>query len=169
MSAQTKALDFTLNQPDAHIISSDSEAIAVAHQVAALLRPGAAERDSTGIVPEEIVDTFSNSGLWGITVPREFGGAEVSSATLAKVIAIVSAADPSLGQIPQNHYCLLEDLRLQGNAEQKSQFFGYALQGYRFANALSETQTASAKCAEYRNQLLAFRLAGGYESTELAG
>jgi len=139
MSAQTKALDFTLNQPDAHIISSDSEAIAVAHQVAALLRPGAAERDSTGIVPEEIVDTFSNSGLWGITVPREFGGAEVSSATLAKVIAIVSAADPSLGQIPQNHYCLLEDLRLQGNAEQKSQFFGYALQGYRFANALSET------------------------------
>jgi len=31
MSAQTKALDFTLNQPDAHIISSDSEAIPGGH------------------------------------------------------------------------------------------------------------------------------------------
>jgi hypothetical protein len=34
------------------------------------------------------------------------------------VIVIVSAADPSRGQIPQNHYCLLEDIRLQGPPEQ---------------------------------------------------
>lgn len=34
----------------------------------------AAERDRTGIVPAEIVNTYSNSGLWGITVPRRFGG-----------------------------------------------------------------------------------------------
>ncbi|MCS5991132.1 acyl-CoA dehydrogenase family protein [Klebsiella variicola subsp. variicola] len=101
--------------------------------------PGAAERDRTGIVPAEIVNTYSNSGLWGITVPRRFGGAEVSAATLAQVIAILSAADPSLGQIPQNHYCLLEDIRLQGSDDQQAFFFAQVLQGYRFANALSET------------------------------
>jgi SfnB family sulfur acquisition oxidoreductase len=104
-----------------------------------VLKPGAAERDRTGIVPAEIVNTYSNSGLWGITVPRRFGGAEVSAATLAQVIAILSAADPSLGQIPQNHYCLLEDIRLQGSDDQQAFFFAQVLQGYRFANALSET------------------------------
>jgi len=130
---------YDLHQPDAHVIRDDAEAIAVAHQVAALLRQGAAERDRERRVPAEVVDAFSNSGLWGITVPRAHGGAEVSYATLARVIAIVSAADPSLGQIPQNHYCLLEDIRLQGTPEQQRFFFDLVLKGNRFANALSET------------------------------
>ncbi|MFK0089211.1 SfnB family sulfur acquisition oxidoreductase [Pseudomonas sp. NPDC090755] len=130
---------YPIHQPDAHVIRDDAEAIAVAHQVAALLQPGAAERDAQRAVPAEVVDAFSNSGLWGITVPKAYGGAEVSYATLARVIAIISAADPSLGQIPQNHYCLLEDIRLQGSEAQQRFFFDLVLKGHRFANALSET------------------------------
>jgi SfnB family sulfur acquisition oxidoreductase len=130
---------YPINPPSAHVISDDAEAIRIAHEIARLLQVGASERDLTRQVPAEVVDAFSNSGLWGITVPREYGGAQVSCATLAQVIAIVSAADPSLGQIPQNHYCLLEDIRLQGSHEQKQFFFGLALEGNRFANALSET------------------------------
>ncbi|MBK5002038.1 SfnB family sulfur acquisition oxidoreductase [Pseudomonas sp. S31] len=139
MTRENPSAHYDIRHPDAHIIRDDAEAISIAHSVASLLREGAAERDRLRQVPVDIVDAFSNSGLWGITVPREYGGAEVSFATLAKVIAIVSAADPSLGQIPQNHYCLLEDIRLQGTPEQKRQFFKQALQGHRFANALSET------------------------------
>ena len=131
--------DYTLAAPHAHVITRDEEAISIAHELAAFLQPGASERDLSGVVPPEVVNTYSNSGLWGITVPRRFGGAEVSAATLAAVIAIISAADPALGQIPQNHYCLLEDIRLQGNEEQQRYFFELALKGYRFANALSET------------------------------
>ena len=130
---------YPLSVPDAHVIRSDAEAIEVAHKVAAFLLEGDAERDRQREVPAEVVDVFSNSGLWGITVPKEYGGAEVSFATLAEVIAIISAADASLGQIPQNHYCLLEDIRLQGTAEQKAWFLGLALKGNRFANAISET------------------------------
>ena len=130
---------YPINRPAARIIRDDAEALRVAHEVAELLLAGASERDLNRLVPVEIVDAFSNSGLWGITVPREYGGAEVSHATLAQVIAIVSAADPSLGQIPQNHYCLLEDIRLQGSEEQKRHFFALVLEGHRFANALSET------------------------------
>ncbi|MCC6074071.1 SfnB family sulfur acquisition oxidoreductase [Pseudomonas sp. GCM10022188] len=137
--ASQQPAHYPLNQPNAHVIRDDAEAIAVAHRVAALLRPGAAERDLQRAVPPEVVDAFSDSGLWGITVPRAYGGAEVSFATLAEVIAIVSAADPSLGQIPQNHYCLLEDVRLQGSEAQKRFFFELVLKGHRFANALSET------------------------------
>ena len=135
MSAES----YTRHAPRAHLIRSDEEAIAIAHDIAAFLQTGASERDRTGVVPPDVVDTFSNSGLWGITVPREWGGAEVSAATLAEVIAIISAADPSLGQIPQNHYCLLEDIRLQGSENQQRFFFHLVLQGHRFANALSET------------------------------
>ncbi|WP_374441404.1 SfnB family sulfur acquisition oxidoreductase [Pseudomonas panipatensis] len=130
---------YPINRPAARVIRDDAEAIRVAEQIAELLQAGAAERDLNRQVPVEIVDAYSNSGLWGISVPREYGGAEVSHATLAQVIAIISAADPSLGQIPQNHYCLLEDIRLQGTHEQKQFFFGLVLEGHRFANALSET------------------------------
>ncbi|MHC6225504.1 SfnB family sulfur acquisition oxidoreductase [Pseudomonas sp. X10] len=139
MSTPAVSAHYDIRQPDAHVIRDDAEAIAVAHRIAALLREGAAERDRRREVPAEVVDAFSNSGLWGITVPRAYGGAQVSFATLAQVIAIVSAADPSLGQIPQNHYCLLEDIRLQGTEEQKRFFFDLVLKGHRFANALSET------------------------------
>ncbi|HDS1815841.1 TPA: SfnB family sulfur acquisition oxidoreductase [Pseudomonas putida] len=139
MSTEFVSAFYEIRDPAAHVIRDDAEALSVAHQIAALLREGAAQRDRTREVPADIVDAFSNSGLWGITVPHVHGGAEVSFATLAQVIAIVSAADPSLGQIPQNHYCLLEDIRLQGTEQQKHYFFNLALQGHRFANALSET------------------------------
>jgi alkylation response protein AidB-like acyl-CoA dehydrogenase len=130
---------YPLSVPDAHVIRTDAEAIEVAHKVAAFLLEGDAERDRQREVPAEVVDVFSNSGLWGITVPKEYGGAEVSFATLAEVIAIISAADASLGQIPQNHYCLLEDIRLQGTEEQKAWFLWGWRSGNRFANAISET------------------------------
>src|SRR5262245_41084496 len=64
------------NPPNAYRIQSDQEAIEIAHQVAAYLRAGASERDQTRQVPPEVVDHFSNSGLWGITIPREYGGAD---------------------------------------------------------------------------------------------
>jgi SfnB family sulfur acquisition oxidoreductase len=139
MPALPESAAYPIHVPAAHVIRDGAEAIAVAERVAAVLLEQDAERDRTREVPAAIVDLYSNSGLWGISVPREFGGAQVSYAVLARVIAIISAADPSLGQIPQNHYCLLEDIRLQGSAEQQAHFFGLALQGHRFANALSET------------------------------
>lgn len=89
---------YPLSVPDAHVIRTDAEAIEVAHKVAAFLLEGDAERDRQREVPAEVVDVFSNSGLWGITVPKEYGGAEVSFATLAEVIAIISAADASSGR-----------------------------------------------------------------------
>ena len=131
MPALPESAVYPLHTPAAHVIRDGAEALAVARQVAAILLEQDAERDRTREVPAQVVDLYSNSGLWGISVPREFGGAQVSYAVLAEVIAIISAADPSLGQIPQNHYCLLEDIRLQGTPEQQAHFFALALQGHR--------------------------------------
>ena len=87
----------------AHIVQSDAEAIAIAHRLAADFAPGASERDRERISPLAQLDAFSQSGLWSINVPRAYGGPELSYVTLAKVIEIIAAADPSLAQIPQNH------------------------------------------------------------------
>lgn len=114
MSSLPESAFYPLHTPAAQVIRDGAEALAVARHVAAVLGEQDAERDRSRQVPVELLDLYSNSGLWGISVPREYGGAQVSYAVLAEVIAIISAADPSLGQIPQNHYCLLEDIRLQG-------------------------------------------------------
>ena len=129
----------------AHVIRSDSEAIEIAHEVAAILAEGAAERDRERKLPYVEMDLLSDRGLLAITVPKEFGGAGVATGTLAEVIAIISAADGSIGQIPQNHFFMLEGLRLQGSPEQKQFFYKAVLAGERLGNALSEIGTKTAQ------------------------
>ena len=124
--------------PNAHRIASDAEALAIARELAAEFIEGAAARDRERRLPVAELDRFSGSGLWGITVPRAYGGAGVSFATLAEVIALISAADPSLGQIPQNHLAALDAIRVTGSEAQKRLWFGRVLQGYRLGNAFSE-------------------------------
>jgi SfnB family sulfur acquisition oxidoreductase len=131
---------FELN-PNAHRIASDQEALAVARELAADFAQEAAQRDRERRLPAEELDRFSGSGLWGITVPKAYGGAGVSFATLAEVIAIISAADPSLGQLPQNHLAALDAIRVTASEEQKLLWFGRALQGYRLGNAFSEARS----------------------------
>ncbi|WP_431483980.1 SfnB family sulfur acquisition oxidoreductase [Pseudomonas solani] len=127
--------------PAVAIIRDDAEALAVARQLAEEFRSGAAERDRERRLPHAELDTFSRSGLWGITVPREFGGAGVSRVTLARVVAIICAADSSIGQIPQNHFYALEVLRVNGSEAQQRRLFAAALAGERFGNALAEIGT----------------------------
>ncbi|AUT64564.1 SfnB family sulfur acquisition oxidoreductase [Paraburkholderia terrae] len=120
-------------------ITDDAHAIRVAKQLAEAFAPDAAARDRERRLPWAELDAFVASGLWGITVPREFGGAGVSSGTLAEVTATISAADGSLGQIPQNHYYALEVLRVGGSGAQQRFFYDRVLAGERFGNALAET------------------------------
>lgn len=119
-------------------IRSDEAALAIARDLADRFADGAARRDHERLLPWDELDTFSQSGLWGITVPQAYGGAGVSNVTLATVIATLSAADGSLAQIPQNHYYALEVLRVGGSEAQKRFFYGLALEGQRFGNALAE-------------------------------
>ncbi|PWR25001.1 SfnB family sulfur acquisition oxidoreductase [Zavarzinia aquatilis] len=122
----------------AHVIASDAEAIAVAHKVAAEIVKGASERDLNRSLPLAELDLYSQSGLWGINVPKRFGGAEVSYKTLVKVIEIISAADPSIGQITQNHLGIVAAIRTVSDEAQQAQLFGEVLKGVRFGNAFSE-------------------------------
>ena len=134
----------------AHVIRDDAEAIAVAHELAARLIVGASERDRLRRWPVEEIDAYSQSGLWAINVPKAFGGAEVSYATLAEVIAIISAADPSLGQITQNHLGFVAAVRTVSDAAQQKLFFADFLRGVRWGNAFSESGSKRAADFETR-------------------
>ncbi len=127
----------------AHVIKDDQEAIAIAKELAAEFAKGDSDRDRQRRLPIEEINKFSESGLWGITVPKEYGGAFVSNVTLAEVTKIIAEADSSIGQIPQNHWYIVESIRLDGNEEQKKFFFDLVLQGKRFGNAFSEVGTKS--------------------------
>ncbi|WP_288375877.1 SfnB family sulfur acquisition oxidoreductase [uncultured Pseudomonas sp.] len=127
------------------LISSDAQALAVAEDIARQLHRDSALRDRERRLPYAELELFTRSGLWAITVPKAFGGAEVSNVTLAKVIARIAQADASLGQIPQNHFYALEVLRVNGTPEQQQRLYAEVLAGKRFGNALAElgTRTSS--------------------------
>ena len=122
----------------AHIIQNDAEAIEVAKKLAETFSQEAAVRDHERRLPLQEIQQYSASGLWGITIPKAFGGAGVSYKTLAEVVKTISSADSSLGQVAQNHWAFLEHLRLDASPEQQQFFFGQVLKGERFGNAFSE-------------------------------
>ena len=136
----------------AHIISSDAEAIEIAHKLAARFAEDAALRDREGLLPLEELDAYSQSGLWGINIPKTYGGPDVSHATLAKVISIIAAGDSSLAQITQNHLAINGHIELDGAPEQKKQFFGWSLGGLRFGNAFSELNSRTV--AEFETKIV---------------
>ncbi|GBD48897.1 SfnB family sulfur acquisition oxidoreductase [Methylopila sp. Yamaguchi] len=122
----------------AHVIRSDAEALDVAGHLAEEFAKGASERDRNRRSPAAELDLFSQSGLWSINVPKAYGGPEVSYVTLSEVIARISTADPSLGQIPQNHLGVVAAIRTVSDHRQKQLLFGEVLRGARFGNAFSE-------------------------------
>ncbi|WP_428425310.1 SfnB family sulfur acquisition oxidoreductase [Pararhizobium sp.] len=122
----------------AHVIRDDVEALAVAAQLKPLFAAEAVERDRERRLPFAEVDLFSQSGLWGITIPNDYGGAGVSQVTLAKVFATLASGDPSLTQIAQNSFEIIDVIRLTGSEAQKRDLFGKVLAGQRLGNAFSE-------------------------------
>ncbi|SDA32611.1 sulfur acquisition oxidoreductase, SfnB family [Pseudomonas sp. NFPP10] len=126
------------------VITSDEQALIVASDLAEDFKRDSALRDRERRLPHPELEAFSRSGLWGISVPKEYGGAGVSNVTLAKVIALIAEADASLGQIPQNHFYALEVLRVNGSEPQKQRLYAEVLTGRRFGNALAELGTKTA-------------------------
>ncbi len=123
------------------VITGDAQALAVARDFAADLATGDSERDAQRRLPRAEVAALAASGLLGVTVPREHGGADVSARTMGELIATLSEGDASVGQIPQNHFFFVQVLREAANAAQQQFFFAEVLAGRHFGNALSERGT----------------------------
>lgn len=130
--------EFYQQDKPAHIIQTDAEAIQVAKDLATIFKVEAAKRDHERRLPLNEIQQYSQSGLWGITIPKQFGGAGVSYKILVEVVKIISSADSSLGQIAQNHWAFIEHIRLDASEQQQAFFFTEILKGRRLGNAFSE-------------------------------
>jgi SfnB family sulfur acquisition oxidoreductase len=134
----------------AHRIANDAEAIEVALTLAREFAPSASDRDRLGKAPHAELERVARSGLLGLTIPKQWGGADVSHETIAEVFRILAVADPSIAQVPQNHFVFVEVLKLDGSDTQKQFFFNAILDGARFGNALSERHSKTVYALETR-------------------
>jgi SfnB family sulfur acquisition oxidoreductase len=135
----------------AYRIGSDEEALARTAAVLERVAAGASERDRERRLPVEAIELLSAEGLLAITVPAEFGGADVCAETLARVLSLLASADPNVAQIPQSHFVYLELVRQLGTSAQQQLLFGEVLAGRRLANAQSEA--GSKTVADIRTSL----------------
>ncbi|MBS1676252.1 MAG: SfnB family sulfur acquisition oxidoreductase [Actinobacteria bacterium] len=119
-------------------LGSPAEALAAARAFAAEVAPGAVERDRERRVPVAELEALGRTGLLGLGVPVERGGGGASAATIVEVFRIISAADPAIGQVPQNHFQLVDALVRYGDVAQKELLLGDVVRGARFGNAWSE-------------------------------
>ena len=118
-----------------------AEAIRTASELAAYLAEGASVRDAERILPAEQLERLSVSGLLAITVPTEYGGADLPAEVVAEVFRLLASGDPSVAQIPHSHFVYVNALRHHGTSAQQRFFFGEVLAGKRFGNAQSEVGT----------------------------
>jgi SfnB family sulfur acquisition oxidoreductase len=126
-------------------ITSPDEALDVARECSAKIAVEASARDLQRRLPVEELEHLSSTGLLGITVPRDYGGADVSIEVLTEVFRLLAIGDPNVAQIPQSHFAYVNVLRHQGTDRQKQILFGEVLEGKRFGNAQSELKTKTVR------------------------
>ncbi|NOV03738.1 SfnB family sulfur acquisition oxidoreductase [Paenibacillus sp. LMG 31457] len=135
-------LSFFNERPRAHLLQGDEEALAAARLFAEEIRPGASDRDRGRKLPLREMRRLAELGLLGLVVPKAYGGPDVSTRTLVDIFKIISHADGSIGQIPQNHHFFVKTIELIGSEEQKSFFFREVLNGAQFGNGLAERSSS---------------------------
>ena len=109
------------------------------------LKPMAAEIDKSNMFPPELWREMGELGLLGITVPEEFGGANMGY--LAHVIAVEeiarASASVSLSYGAHSNLCV-NQIKLNGNDEQRAKYLPRLISGEHVgALAMSEAGAGS--------------------------
>ena len=99
-------------------------------QIVALVRdfvrrevePVAAELDREDRVPHDLIDQMKDLGLFGITVPEEYGGLGLDYTTFASIFEELSMGLMSLSGAIGTHHILTYVLTHYGTEEQKERF-----------------------------------------------
>ncbi len=109
------------------MVATSAEARA---QIVALVRdfvrrevePVAAELDAEDRVPHDLIDQMKELGLFGITVPEEYGGLGLDYTTFASIFEELSMGLMSLSGAIGTHHILTYVLTHYGTEEQKERF-----------------------------------------------
>ncbi len=125
---------------------SAGEWAGVAERVAAdLLAPHAEEMDRTDRLPTSVREGVAESGLMGLTIPAEFGGAGVDTRTLARVLEILAVASAAVATILSVHLTVATSPIVDnGSEEQRRAYLPNMASGkWLGAFALSEPSVGS--------------------------
>lgn len=114
--------------------------------------PAVAELEAADRYPEELVAGLHRLGLFGATIPTEYGGLALDTVTYARIVEELSAGWMSLSGVVNTHLIVAALIRLHGTAEQRQGWLPRLASGeVRAALSLSEpdagSDTRSLRCA----------------------
>jgi alkylation response protein AidB-like acyl-CoA dehydrogenase len=101
------------------------------------------ERDAQ--IPDEYVKGFAELGCFGLKIPSEYGGLNMSQVAYNRALMMVSSVHPSLGALLSAHQSIgvPEPLKLAGTPEQKRKFLPRCAAGAISAFLLTEPDVGS--------------------------
>ena len=104
-----------------------------------------AKFDEEETVTEEVISEFAEAGILGMTIPKQYGGLELSATGYARVFERISAVDPSLAVLVGVHCGLgSKAIVLYGTDAQKDKYLPLLARGETLAAyALTEPETGS--------------------------
>ena len=116
-----------ISKKELTVVATSAEARS---QIVALVRdfvrrevePVAAELDAEDRVPHDLIDQMKELGLFGITVPEEYGGLGLDYTTFASIFEELSMGLMSLSGAIGTHHILTYVLTHYGTEEQKQRF-----------------------------------------------
>jgi alkylation response protein AidB-like acyl-CoA dehydrogenase len=96
-------------------------------------------------IPDEYVKGLAELGCFGMKIPSEYGGLNMSQVAYNRALMMVSTVHPSLGALLSAHQSIgvPEPLKLAGSAEQKRKFLPRCAAGAISAFLLTEPDVGS--------------------------
>ncbi|MCH8869623.1 MAG: acyl-CoA dehydrogenase family protein, partial [Chloroflexi bacterium] len=86
------------------------------------VEPIANQYDEEDIYPQELADKMAEMGLFGITLPEEYGGLGLDYTTFAMIFEEISKGWMSVSGIIGTHHILGHIIATHGTEEQKQRF-----------------------------------------------
>ncbi len=106
--------------------------------------PNASRLDHADEFPAELVETMRELGLFGITIPEEFGGLGLDLETYALIITELSRGWISLSGVINTHFIAAYMIETSGTGEQKERFLPrMAIGEIRAAFSMTEPHAGS--------------------------
>src|SRR5436305_15040676 len=84
--------------------------------------PKAQELEHVDIYPQEIVDGLKELGIFGLTIPEEYGGLGESLLTYALVVEEIVRGSMSVSGVIHTHFIVAYMIIQHGTQEQKERF-----------------------------------------------
>ena len=108
------------------------------------VEPIVAEYEKEDIVPLDVIEKMKEMGLFGITVPEEYGGMGLDHTTFAMIFEEISKVWMSIGGVIGTHHIMTHVVANYGTEEQKQRYLSDMAQGKRRGGlALTEPNAGS--------------------------